>query len=277
MQVGRWPKLWLLLLLSGICWGGNAARAIQLTQSTGTLPLAGQPVSGEAAAGASATETPPTTGLAEDKVRPWVIPAKFFRHADRLMAKYGADGSGKLDRGKWDVMPKSLWAADRDGDGVITVDELAEHLFEYARPRSLEPLAQTWQAALEFLPLLRPSTPADAPASRGGQANGEQVTGDSGQIVPEPASPGRRQQGTRKFVVPPSRLPAGLPDWFTARDLDGDGQLTFGEFAPDGGRAALEQFERLDLNHDGVLTPEEVLQANKTTGKTKEGGAAGAK
>jgi Ca2+-binding EF-hand superfamily protein len=45
-----------------------------------------------------------------------------------------------------------------------------------------------------------------------------------------------------------------------ARDLDGDGQLTLSEFAPNATKEDIREFNRLDADHDGVITAKEVLE-----------------
>jgi hypothetical protein len=59
-------------------------------------------------------------------------------------------------------------------------------------------------------------------------------------------------------------LPAGLPDWFDRRDLNGDGQLVLPEFAVAGTPAERAQFQQFDRNRDGVLTAREYLHATKS-------------
>ena len=72
-----------------------------------------------------------------------------------------------------------------------------------------------------------------------------------------------------RFHLSPKRLPAGLPDWFRTRDLDGDGQLTLSEFAPHATAAQQQEFVRYDLNGDGVLTPQEYLKATRPAKSAK--------
>ena len=62
---------------------------------------------------------------------------------------------------------------------------------------------------------------------------------------------------TTRFTVRPSRGLGSLPGWFTGRDRDGDGQLTLREFMRDSAGSSRE-FDRLDRNGDGVVTPGEL-------------------
>jgi Ca2+-binding EF-hand superfamily protein len=77
-----------------------------------------------------------------------------------------------------------------------------------------------------------------------------------------------------RFHVPAARLPSELPDWFRQRDANGDGQITFAEFAAHAAPDELDDFARYDLNGDGVITVQEYLRAVRMKGQdADEGGA----
>jgi Ca2+-binding EF-hand superfamily protein len=61
----------------------------------------------------------------------------------------------------------------------------------------------------------------------------------------------------RTFESSGSTLPKGLPPWFEALDKNGDGQVSLGEWLAGGKKLA--EFRKLDLDDDGLITPEEVL------------------
>ncbi len=65
-----------------------------------------------------------------------------------------------------------------------------------------------------------------------------------------------------RFLTPQERFP-GLPKWFLDKDLDGDGQVTMAEFATEWTPELLDQFNRYDLNHDGIITAAECLKVEK--------------
>jgi hypothetical protein len=79
----------------------------------------------------------------------------------------------------------------------------------------------------------------------------------------------------RPVVFRAGKLPAGLPEWFKELDLDSDGQVDLGEWRQ--GERSIADFRAIDLNNDGLLTPEEVLRhqarAEKasTTSESSEG------
>ena len=64
----------------------------------------------------------------------------------------------------------------------------------------------------------------------------------------------------REYAAAPEEL-IGTPVWFLARDVNGDGQLSLREFAPNLTAAGVAQFGKLDLNADGLITAEEVKKA----------------
>jgi hypothetical protein len=89
-----------------------------------------------------------------------------------------------------------------------------------------------------------------------------------------PAAPPKPRSG--RFLTPTERLPKGLPEWFLARDVGGRGQITMAEFATDWTPETTAQFDRYDLNQDGIITADEVLkvlarQAAKATAGTQGG------
>lgn len=56
-------------------------------------------------------------------------------------------------------------------------------------------------------------------------------------------------------------LDKGLPDWFVRNDLNEDGQISMSEFSSTWDESVLADFEKFDLNGDGVITAEECLAA----------------
>jgi hypothetical protein len=62
----------------------------------------------------------------------------------------------------------------------------------------------------------------------------------------------------RPRVIRAGNLPPGLPAWFEQLDTDGDGQIALFEWRRAGW--PLDEFAKLDLNDDGLLTPGEILK-----------------
>ncbi len=56
-------------------------------------------------------------------------------------------------------------------------------------------------------------------------------------------------------------VPRELPSWFVEKDVNSDGQVQMSEFAREWTDELLDEFARTDLNHDGMIVPDECLQA----------------
>ena len=179
--------------------------------------------------------------LGAEAKTPKEVPLKVDRYAKRLVERYDRNGDGKLEQEEWHQMHGQPASADADRDGVITVEELAQ-----------------WVAAFGAQRRLRLAYPASAGTE--GSAPPRESPPDNAAPAPVRPVPKASPRQT-KFYVTPKRLPAGLPDWFLQRDADGDGQLTFSEYAPKATAAERQEYARYDLNGDGVLTPQEYLKA----------------
>jgi hypothetical protein len=70
----------------------------------------------------------------------------------------------------------------------------------------------------------------------------------------------------RSYRLKPGKdsLPAeGLPSWFASRDANGDGQVAMHEYAGAWTESLVREFNRYDRNGDGVLTPEEFARRSR--------------
>ena len=52
-----------------------------------------------------------------------------------------------------------------------------------------------------------------------------------------------------------------LPDWFKENDKNGDGQIMMAEYAKQWDAKMLDSFDKFDFDADGVITPQECLDA----------------
>lgn len=197
-----------------------------------------------------------------------VVPMKIVRYAQRVVRQHDVDGDGLLQAREYQAMAGQPTRADADRDGVITPDEFARYVAEYADSHPLRLWTAAGQPAL-LASLFTPAeasgggaaeSPANKPASPGAAAKNPaaEVSQGAAQEAPEASAEAR---GHTKFYISPKRLPAGLPDWFLQRDQDGDGQLTLAEFAPKPTPAQLAEFARMDANRDGLVTARECQRA----------------
>jgi hypothetical protein len=93
------------------------------------------------------------------------------------------------------------------------------------------------------------------------------VPADSTATTPAPASGSSAEKppATRsgRFLTAKERLPKGLPDWFSEKDADHDGQVGMSEYAGRWSPETVAEFAQYDLNHDGIITAAECLKAEK--------------
>ena len=190
-----------------------------------------------AAAPAAAAGAPPL----DDRIR---------QYAQSLVRQYDTNRNGILERDEWKNMSGDWQPADTNNDGILTVDEIANYLMRRSKkggyglagsPASAGP-PSTWK-----------SYAADAARGRVGST--------------DPLHRGAR------FLTPAERLPKGLPDWFLAKDTNGDGQISMSEFSQSWNEATAKDFSSYDLNGDGVITAEEVLAklaSDSTAGTTSD-------
>jgi len=199
------------------------------------------------------------------------IPVKIFRYSQRLVRQYDRNRDGRLDEAEWRQMQGNPRVADSDRDGVITVTELANRVARYGVRRKIRLMPSLSGGRIVLPSLLSPTTGPDstsvadrtAPPKDGGRsaAGNESAAG----------SPSGRGVGRQaRYFVPRTRLPQGLPAWFSLRDADGDAQLTMAEFAPKATQSELDDFARYDWNGDGVVTAQECVRGPKPTAEAAE-------
>ncbi len=105
-----------------------------------------------------------------------------------------------------------------------------------------------------------PSTSSSSSPSPSAAKAGETSTAAATKAAdPAPAPP----RGSGRFRTARERLPDGLPDWFRQKDLNGDGQITMAEFSREWTPEIAAEFERFDLNHNGIITAAECLKVEK--------------
>jgi hypothetical protein len=181
------------------------------------------------------------------------IPMKIRRYCHRIISKHDMNGDGVLQEHEWRSLPGDLRVVDANGDHDIDLDELTKWTAEYGMQRKIGVSRELPQ------PIAATSATEIAGAEADEKANSTPATA--------PTSERRRDL---KFFVPEKRLPAGLPDWFFARDEDGDAQLTIAEFSPTGSGADIAEFARYDANRDGVMTARECVgRAGEKSESTK--------
>jgi Ca2+-binding EF-hand superfamily protein len=145
-------------------------------------------------------------------------------------------------------------AADLNNDNVITVEELV------ARLSNRE---STNRESSERVPRDRGDRDKDAVSDRGSSTSSTTnktrvFTGSAGGSGSGKEKADKRR--SYRFTPPTERLGTDLPSWFKSRDRNEDGQVAMSEYSRTWSERMVREFQRYDLNNDGVITPKEALR-----------------
>lgn len=212
------------------------------------------------------------------------------RYADFIVQKYDFNKDGKLSESEWSKMGGSPQSIDMNGDFILDSPEIVYYLARYARERTIfnpippTPADRRHMVVTDGAVLLRPlsgplktETPEEAEKAEGEEELADLTEEDLDALLDEteetvgtvddPKLFGLLQEEMdeskqREFAAPLEQL-KGMPVWFLSRDTNGDGQLSLREFAPGLSLEATAFFGKLDLDHDGLLTPDEVREYMK--------------
>jgi Ca2+-binding EF-hand superfamily protein len=201
------------------------------TVKLAVVPGFGVPISGAADAKKSGTSSDSSSASATATTSTPPLDDRIRQQAKGLLKMFDKNGNGQLEKEEWSQMKADKWAADKNHDGIITLDELTEFMI------------------------------ADS-GSGPKQSSGGAIASSAGSS--SSASGGK--SGKLKFHPPTvaERLAElKLPEWFI-RDANSDGQVTMAEYLHgDSSESKAQEFSQYDLNNDGVITPQECLKALK--------------
>ena len=184
--------------------------------------------------------------------RAQTVPARILRYTGRLLRKHDSNHDGQLQENEYSRFLLKPELTDVNGDGILTLEEIAGRVADYSRNRSVRIIP----------PASSPLVAEDHKGSVVGDQPAADAEGSSTSNETKAGAPAERPRDLR-FYVPKQRLPDGLPSWFVARDANGDGQLTLAEFSSAATSADLRQFAALDANGDGVITAAECTRSTK--------------
>jgi hypothetical protein len=125
-------------------------------------------------------------------------------------------------------------------DGVITVDSLAAAASSVA----------TSSATASTAPSTAGSTAAEHAKSDPDMSK-RVLVGSAGGLQ------GDDKRHSYRFTPADERLPSGLPSWFKDKDTNSDGQIEMSEYARSWTNSTAADFQRYDLNGDGIITAKE--------------------
>jgi Ca2+-binding EF-hand superfamily protein len=173
-----------------------------------------------------------------------------LRDADERMRRYDRNNDGGIDETEY---RETRWSEkmtqwDSNKDGKLTREEVA---VRYARRRVLNSGSsnpQDQQRGGDF-------------RGRGGEQAQQGDNKDDGKSIAHPFEKRASFRVTDSSGKPPR--PSGVPDWFARDDINGDNQVSMGEFARKWDASTLEDFNKFDTNQDGFITLQECLVAVK--------------
>ncbi len=151
--------------------------------------------------------------------------ARYYKMLARsMMYQNDKNKNGRLEKNEWSKLKGNPRSADKNKDGVLSSEELEEHLRGFgSKERDVTKRAPSRSARSK--------------------------TNDNGKSY--------------RFLTAHERLPEGLPGWFTEKDLNFDGQISVREYLPEITTDKLAKFQQFDLNNDGVIVAKEYLKATK--------------
>lgn len=185
------------------------------------------------------------------------------QYAQSLLRQYDANKNGVLEREEWQNMRGSPEKADRNNDGVITLEELTAREFERNQLAVSGGSSSSSSGGSSGWTSASTSSSASGSSASSSRSSGSGSSGGS-HSRSSGSSSKSGQPGRVRFLTPLERLPKGLPDWFIQKDTDGDGQVSMAEFAADWNDTKAAEFQKYDLNNDGIITPAECLRAEKS-------------
>lgn len=220
------------------------------------------------------------------------------RYADSVVEKYDFNKDGVLQESEWSKISGAPQAMDMNGDFVLEADEILYYLARYARDRTIfRPIPPVPPERRHLLSLtdrsilIRPlsgkmntQTPEEAEKAKENEGLADLTEKDLDAMIAEtdetvgteddPELFGllveEMDESKQREYAAPLESVRGMPVWFLARDMNGDGQLSLREFAPGLSLEATAFFGRLDADSDGFITPDEVRKYMNNGGTLNE-------
>ena len=169
----------------------------------------------------------------EDRIR---------EYADGLIKKYDKNKNGYLEKDEWGPV-RNAEEADKNRNGILTTDELTIQLRQPTKSTSTKSTST---------PSRRSSRDERKRDDRRRSSESSRKRDD------DKSSPGERK--SYRVLTAHERLPSGLPSWFKDKDDNANGQIEMFEYTSSWSDRKLNEFSKLDINDDGVITAKECLK-----------------
>jgi Ca2+-binding EF-hand superfamily protein len=178
-------------------------------------------------------------------------------YAKSLVKQYDKNGDNMLQPEEQKELRGRAAESDLNHDGVITIDELVAHL------SSNTPATASTTASSSVTASTSSSGSDSGHHHHDGDDRGKSeadaskrvLTGTAGGLAAATKEGDKRH--SYRFSTAADKLPSGLPSWFKSKDTNGDGQIEMSEYSRSWSNSTAAEFQRYDLDGDGVITAKE--------------------
>ena len=162
-------------------------------------------------------------GGGESKTSAAELEERYTKYVDSIFRSKDGNEDGKLDEKEQESLGSAIKVeeADGDGDGILTKKEVLESLLKRAQKSS--------------------------------------SSSSSSSSKSESSSRSKQRTVYQRVSIKGKLEDMGLKSDFIDEDKNGDGQLQMSEFASRWTQKKLEEFQKIDTNGDGVISPKEWL------------------
>jgi Ca2+-binding EF-hand superfamily protein len=256
-------------------------------------------------------EPPPVQGFGlPDPNASIKVEDRDLREAEDRLKRYDSNKDGVLSKdelagGRWSDDPMQY---DRNGDGKINKNELAvryakRRLGDQANPSQSSGRSSSGSSSRAPSSSSDPrsryygsssfgsssGSPWGSRDSRGGDSRGFDRGGDSrgfdrggdngggwgSRDGGDRAASDEKKEEPKSYRAMSAKDKAnavkGLPDWFARSDADADGQVMMSEYSTTWTNEKVAEFNKFDLNGDGIITSRECLNSLKNGSSTTAG------
>jgi hypothetical protein len=173
--------------------------------------------------------------------------------ARRIVEENDKNGDMMLQENERSGLRGPVARADLDKDNVVTVEEIVRSLSNGGSPERGRRDRRASREAEGGGAESKASTSEGAAKKR---VYTSIVAGASGKESGKEAD----KRKSYRFTPAQERLTGNLPSWFKSRDRNEDGQVSMSEYSRTWSARLVRQFQDIDLNDDGVITPKEAAE-----------------
>jgi Ca2+-binding EF-hand superfamily protein len=248
---------------------GNSSRPAMLSMTT-TRPPTPPPVttSRSSSSNSSSRSSSSSSGSGAPDQRTLERVEERMRETDTN--KDGSISKEEFEANRGEFRGGDMSSYDPNGDGRITKEELIQRFTNFSRGfGGSSPGGGGWFGG---------SRDGSGGGGWSGSGGDGRSGGSSGSSRDSSATNGTTNGATTakksyRFLSATERLDGNLPEWFKNKDANSDGQIAMAEFSSIWTEKEAGEFQRADLNGDGIITAKECLMGPTVTAPS--GGSSG--